>query len=119
MTTCLAPQEIARYRAGDVESPEELLAIEEHLDNCATCRQSLVDQISGAADSLRQRLTSPVEKTACLERDLLARYVEGRADATDIELVQTHTEGCPRCAQDLADRLAAHRYVTTTEVPAP
>ena len=96
MTACLAPQEIARYRAGELKTEAELLAIEEHLDGCASCRQSLLAAISPAAPALRERLTSPVTAPTCPEPTLLARYVAGRADTTDIELVRTHSEDCSR-----------------------
>ena len=112
MTACLTPQEIARYRAGEMKTEEELLAIEAHFDDCSACRQSLLAELSAAAPALRERLTSPVEAQTCPEPALLTRYVEGRADAVDIELVRTHCEDCPRCAHEIADRIAARTPVS-------
>ncbi len=117
MTTCLVPQEIARYRAGDMKTEEELLAIEAHLDDCPDCRRSLLAAVSAAAPALRQRLTSPIQSPVCPEPTVLARYAEGRADATDIEWVQTHCEDCPRCAQDLVALIAVRPSVPTADSP--
>jgi len=118
MTACLAPQEIARYRAGEFETEAELLAVEEHLDGCPSCRRNLLAEISAATPALRERLTSPLAVSACPEPALLARYVEGSADATDIELVQTHCEECSRCAQDLVARIATRPVLPAADSPA-
>ena len=67
MTACPVPQEIARYRAGELETEGERLAIEEHLDVCAACRETLAAAIIAAPSAPEELLTAPTEAPPCLE----------------------------------------------------
>lgn len=101
MTKHLVPEQIARYRAGALPSVEELLAVEEHLDACDTCRDALRAGASAATGSLVRKLVAAAEDFACPDERLLQRYVENRVDAAEREIVETHVEDCARCARNL------------------
>lgn len=95
------PEEIARYRTGSLESVEATLAVEDHLDSCAACRDALRATASGATISLARKLAPVAGDFDCPDERLLRRYANGRADAAEREIVETHIEDCPRCAQEL------------------
>lgn len=111
MANCLTPQGIDRYRKGALDSADELLAVEGHLDACVDCRNALRADVRHAAVSLTHKLVPAVHESACLDANLLARYVNGKADVGDVEVVEIHTEDCPRCAQSLASLRASRQAV--------
>jgi anti-sigma factor RsiW len=81
---------------------DELLAMDAHLADCAKCRAALRSAVSDVAASLSQKVSPARGESACLDDDLIARYVDGQTDETDAEIVETHVADCPRCAADVA-----------------
>lgn len=120
MSECLTPEVIDRYRRGAIDSMEELLAIDAHLTACAQCRGAVRSAASGVADerrpfaaSLWHKLTPVAGESACLDDELIARYVDGEADDADVEIVEAHIADCARCAEDVASLRAFRTQMQT------
>ncbi len=97
------------YRAGQLAGAEEMVALDAHLAGCAACRTALGPPVDGPAKAMvAASLTPGAEQSACLEDELLARYVRGEADAADVELVETHAAECRLCAGELESVRALH-----------
>jgi len=103
----LTRKQIIQYRAGTLPPAEED-DLEDHLDACAACRDTLREAVRHADAALAQKLAlSSVEAAAlaaCPDRRLLRRYAENKADAADREIIGAHVEDCPRCARTLESR---------------
>jgi anti-sigma factor RsiW len=115
----LTTEAIARYRAGALKSVEELLGIEDHLGACAACSDALRAAVGGADASLARKLAPAIGESACLDARLLERYVDGKADAGDVEVVETHIEDCPRCAGELKSLRTSRRPTALRPPPSP
>jgi anti-sigma factor RsiW len=103
MTQCLTPEIVERYVNGTLDSPEEMLALDAHLDTCAACRDALRTTATGAMQRLPEDLTPLPGEVVCLDEEMLSSYVDDKADAADREIVETHLAECRRCAEDVAD----------------
>ena len=62
--------------------------------------------IRRAAEALNRSIEARSEDLAHPGYDQLEAYVDGRLDAVACEIVETHVEDCPACAEDLADLTA-------------
>ena len=92
---------ITQYRKRQL-SPGELLALDDHLAHCATCRA----QISSAAPS-----SSPTDFIPALEIEAFehpvyeefAAYLDGQLDSVEREMVESHLSCCRECSKELSD----------------
>jgi predicted anti-sigma-YlaC factor YlaD len=84
--------------------PAELLAIDDHLAFCASCRELLC----AAAQSQRALLALHASLAAAKgdddhpAHDDVQGYLDGRLDEVDRELVQVHFESCTLCRTQAA-----------------
>ena len=98
----LSAQLMLRYRARSL-APAELLTLDRHVTDCATCRAALALAVNLAApdevksfvlaEAIAELLHTPIETL----RDYLAQ----RLDAIDRELCESHLEECPTCEAQL------------------
>ncbi|HXG66859.1 MAG TPA: zf-HC2 domain-containing protein, partial [Blastocatellia bacterium] len=110
----LSTQLLERYRRRRLE-PAELLALDDHLATCAVCRERLrgekpaPEKVNSFDALLALRASLQAANQAApehLPREQLQAYAEGRLDAVDRELAESHLESCPPCAaqaQQLCD----------------
>ena len=93
---------IERYRQRQIEPPE-LLALDEHLSNCAQCRQQLRSALAvdAAALRLKTNLTTLHETADHLPQSQLRLYLAETLDAVDRELAESHLEFCATCQNQL------------------
>src|SRR2546421_9316916 len=98
MSDCLTPETIDRYRNGRFDNAAAMVAVETHLAGCAACREA-VHRVAGtciADPSIADpSIADPsgasvvgmfhVAGPACLDAEIIDRYVKGTADAADVE----------------------------------
>lgn len=105
MSDHLSEQQIERY-AGRSLTAVELLTADEHLAECAECREKARASagLSTGASSLHAGLTTPdVEEPEHPDYEQLEGYVDGTLGAVDREIVEGHLEFCESCAADVAE----------------
>jgi hypothetical protein len=105
----LSKEQIEHYLERQI-APADLPEIDDHISQCADCR----DRVSSAGDlraALRrervQRLGStspePLGRKEHLSYEQFEAYVEGRSSRSERELVRKHAESCRICADELRD----------------
>jgi predicted anti-sigma-YlaC factor YlaD len=85
-------------------APERLLAVDEHLADCESCR-SQAGALSTHTGVLAEMLEADPAEADHLPYEMFASYVDGTIDAVDREIVDAHTESCPTCYHELDDLL--------------
>ena len=123
MSQHLTGETMARYRQKSL-APQELLAADDHLAECAACRESLLGAaaLQDAFTALRtDLLTSSADIPEHLSYDTLVAYVEATGygvangmDAIDREIVESHLELCSSCASEVRELRAFQTLVTGT-----
>jgi hypothetical protein len=95
----LSEEQIARYRERRTP-PEQFLQVDDHVSQCAECRERLA-----SANDLRAGLqrTDVASQGEHLAYEQLEAYVDGKMSEADRELAQTHLESCPTCSADVRD----------------
>jgi putative zinc finger protein len=107
----LSAEQIARYRERRIP-PEELLQVDDHIFQCAECRERLAsaNELRAALQSAAtfplpgqpRRLSSvPVEPHLAYEQ--LEAYVDGKMPRTDRAAAEAHLELCRACHDDVRD----------------
>ena len=105
MADHLTPEQLARY-AKRTLSPAELLAADDHLAACETCRQRAGDPQSEetAFAFLRQDLAAQAKLgLSHVSYEQMESYVDNDADASDREIVDSHVELCRTCREELRE----------------
>lgn len=104
----ISEEAIAGYRARAL-APAELLAVHEHVGGCASCRRrlALAVQVDAAIENLRQEFAPGISETDAgpehLAYEQLAFYVDGKLDAVEREITESHLGICQDCREDVAD----------------
>src|SRR5688572_4656058 len=115
-----SPDALDRYRRG-LLPPEELLAVDDHLAACATCRDAALRATPAvapalAADALETLLGPPVDEHPGFEE--LAAYVDATQDVVAREVMETHLADCASCREEVADlRAFKARQPATAATP--
>lgn len=118
----LSEQDLRRYHDREL-LPGEILALDEHLENCGSC-QAEIRALEESREANQRIITGlQTEETDLENAHLLyqemADYVDNRASDIDREIIDSHLELCHNCRvemQDLAalktrlDRLPRVRY---------
>jgi anti-sigma factor RsiW len=117
MSEHLSAEHVARY-GRRATSPAELLAVDDHVATCETCRQRLSEthDLQAALRSLRADLAEAKTKPEHLSYEQLAAYLDDQLNDVDREIVDAHAEICSQCAAELHDLKA---FKPTTEIPPP
>ncbi|HLV81383.1 MAG TPA: zf-HC2 domain-containing protein [Chthonomonadaceae bacterium] len=96
---------MARYARRKI-SPQELLAVDNHIAGCAPCRCRLAEAIGLGTAVMRLGADLEVAaagKPAHLSYSQLAAYAAGKLDAFDHEDVEAHLMACAVCAARWAE----------------
>lgn len=107
MTGHLSPEQKGLYLERALP-PAELLAADDHLAACETCRGSLRERaaekrpLAAALGSL----LSAERAAAHLTYEQLAAYVDHEADAAEREAIEGHLGGCSMCKEEARDLFA-------------
>jgi hypothetical protein len=101
----LSEKAIKRYRSRQL-SPAELLALDDHLAECDSCKAEARNIENSAA--VFAQTTSALELESALEEShleyqQLADYVDNTADDLDRELIETHLGFCQSCRKEMND----------------
>lgn len=102
MRKCPTRAEWSRYVAGEFDSADRVVQMDEHVSTCAACRramQRIVGPQSGAA--LGNVLGS--RERGCPSDEALVAYVSGGADEVDREIVESHVSLCVECEESVSD----------------
>lgn len=115
----LTPDLIQRWRFRRA-SPQEILAITEHLAMCETCRGAVAGDRSAAAiaEAIDHQLERDRAELTHLGAEVIERWVDGTADAVDRELVESHFAICRACRQEAEDLARFAAPLMRTERPA-
>ena len=92
--------------------PDEFLNVDDHLAECAECRDALAPPFSRVATTLREGLAGEH-----LPYEQMERYVDGTLGAEDAVLAEAHMDTCAMCAEELddlrrvAEKASPHRWL--------
>ncbi len=90
-------RDVTRYAYGSDLAAQEKQAVEEHLQNCADCRE-LVAFIRQTRSVAQDKRVKPNARTPeCLDVDTIALFEEGRLPAEIEERAREHILNCARC----------------------
>ncbi len=105
----LSEAQIAHYR-GRRLAPEELLRVDDHISQCADCRERLVSssELRAALQSTLVADTSAAAvqtapKNEHLAYEELEAYVDERMSDAEMETTRAHLESCQSCSDDIRD----------------
>ncbi len=118
MSEHLSPEHIQRYRQRAL-SPPELLAVTDHVAQCASCRREVSDEhrIRASFTSLQSGLRATLsEASEHPPYEQIADYVDNKLSEAERERVEEHLHTCPSCAGDVSD-LRAFRAMMSTYSP--
>lgn len=109
----LSLDQVRAYVRGALH-PSTLVATDDHLEACASCRAALAREsdASFGAEAFGRALAAPEPRAESphLAFDHLRGAVEGTLSPIDREWVDQHVALCPMCAEELRD---LERYATT------
>jgi hypothetical protein len=108
MSHHLSEQDILRYSSREL-LPAEILALHDHLDNCAVCqtevrRHEQFEETAAQVVASFQR-QEELEQTHLLYEEM-ADYVDNNADEVSREIADGHLEYCQSCKAEVANLLA-------------
>lgn len=106
---CLTAEQMAAYRGKALKTMAEYAAVEEHLAECASCREQYLP-VSPSSD-IEKMLHGSFHPDAFT----LARHLLLKPDVT--AEARRHIDGCPHCQQKLLYLQAAHKPNTHSAVP--
>ena len=99
----LSQSQLAGYTSRTLDA-DELLAVDRHLAWCDACHKRLTSPVANLA--LSPSFQSGEEPFHLDYDQNLEPYVDGKANETDREIVDSHVEQCSQCADELRDLLA-------------
>jgi Putative zinc-finger len=103
--THLSNTEIETYRSRTA-SPEQLLAVSDHILECAECQRRLESpaRLRASYDEIGEDLKATLfYSPEHLDYGQLAGYVDGTLDAKSRESVSAHTDHCVECTSELRE----------------
>ncbi len=103
MPECLSREELRQYSSGAMAT-EAMLRADAHIASCASCRAQLLDppRLARAVESLVRKVRwDPRTEFNCLDDEQAAAYVEGRLEAADREIAESHLAVCSQCVEDV------------------
>jgi len=101
----LSEEIIERFRASDL-TPAELLAFDDHLEHCDSCRTQMRDREKfpeGYAQAISALRPDSGLADAHLAYQQMADYVDDTASEVDREIVDSHLELCRSCRAEMKD----------------
>jgi anti-sigma factor RsiW len=115
----LSAEQIARYR-GRRTPPEELLEVDDHISQCAECRERLAPAselrsalrrndygrrlgFASDASSAHAQWGNLSAQPQHIAYEQLEAFVDGTASNAECEVVRAHLEFCQTCANELRD----------------
>lgn len=118
MSGHLTEDQFQKYKERKIPT-SELLAIGDHLAECKECREKLggAEERAAILHALIRDLQSAVIKgPEHLTYKQIASYVDGTMNPAQLEIVQSHLEGCIRCKSEWED-LGKYRKELKSEQP--
>jgi anti-sigma factor RsiW len=108
MSPHLSEQDLRRYHDREL-SPGEILALDDHLGNCGTCRAEI--RTRQESQDAPKRITTGLQtetdlETAHLLYQEMADYVDNRSSEIDREIIDSHLEFCRSCRVEMQDLAA-------------
>ncbi|MEK7834415.1 MAG: hypothetical protein AAB401_25225, partial [Acidobacteriota bacterium] len=109
---------IEHYRRRQME-PLELLTLDEHVSNCAQCRQQLRAALSMESSASLLKAYVPTWQTdeEHLSKNQMRFFLTGKLDAVDKELTESHLEFCDACQSGLNELRLAMRQQQVQVAP--
>ena len=108
MSPHLSERDLRRYHDREL-SPGEILALDDHLENCRSC-QAQVRARPETQDAAQRSITGMDSETDLETAHLLyqemADYVDNRTSEIDREIIDSHLELCQNCRVEMRDLAA-------------
>jgi hypothetical protein len=104
MTGHLTQEQCERYASLSM-TPNELLTADDHLAECAQCRDRIsvgipiTEQIAGVQADLTHASSAPSH----LPFDIMLLYLDDQLGSADREVASSHILNCPGCAGEMED----------------
>ena len=118
MSGHLSTEEKGRYLERAM-SPAELLAADDHLAACESCRRSLAEGAAPGA-SFATLLNSYLDGPAAhLTYEQLAAYVDHESDELEGASIEGHLGTCSQCREEVRDLFAFKESLAASPVHAP
>lgn len=105
MAAHLSEEQIAHYK-GRRLAPEELLSVDDHISECADCRQrigSRADLQTAFDDKLAVGTAYPHPNMEHLSYEQIEAYVDGTISKADQASLRVHLQFCKTCSEELRD----------------
>lgn len=114
MTEHLSPYQVEDYCLQRL-APRDLLAVDDHLAECADCRLSVQSLLTISPMSLYADLAEETSGHAHLSVEQTDAYVDGLLTGDERKMIEDHLSSCARCAPEVAD-LGAFRNAIASEL---
>lgn len=121
MSEHLTDEQLGRYRAGTM-SPAELLRLDVHLTDCASCRGRVRTGAQLGASFAALAIDLGLANTpsgAHVAYEQLADLVDARLDGATRGVVENHLRACATCAEEARSLTAFRDSLTTEEAATP
>lgn len=102
-------------------SPAELLAADDHLAACESCRRALAESAAPGASFatlLNSYIAAPDTTATHLTYEQLAAYVDHDSNELEREAVEGHLGTCSQCKEEVRDLFAFKESMAASPVPA-
>lgn len=115
----LGPEEIAGYQQRTLAA-EDLLHVSDHLARCGACRGQVdsAERLDNTVRALHTDLATFGEEIEHPPLDEIATFVDGGLEDLERELLASHLEICPVCAEDVEDLRVVRLSLTGSSVKA-
>jgi len=107
----LTKEELKSY-ADRVLRPDDLLAVDDHLDSCPECMRLVEGNNSPGSKSSLVAEILELEEIEHLTFEQLASYVDKQADKIERSIIELHLNDCDGCRSDVAEMAALRDQIT-------
>lgn len=112
----LSNEQIEQYQRKVLRRPE-LIEVDGHLSSCPVCREKLDVALPVKESFQREFGRDSEEQIAHLSFEQIADFVDGKLDAVDQEITESHFEICINCQQERDDLLAFRQEISADRPP--
>ncbi|MCX8052469.1 MAG: zf-HC2 domain-containing protein [Armatimonadetes bacterium] len=96
---CVSEKELERFLQADMK-PEMLVALDEHIATCATCRVAL-ETLPVRAQAIAEFGAEIIGANDCPDYERLSAFIEETLESAELKSVEAHVKLCEPCARDV------------------
>lgn len=95
--------------------PDDILAVDDHLDSCPECMRLVEGSNSPGSKSSLVAEILELEEIEHLTFEQLASYVDKQADKIERSIIELHLNDCDGCRADVAEMAALRDQIATAD----